>query len=290
MASQETRQVPEWKKYMVSEVKKILKEYKIVGILSLKNLPSAQLQSIRGQIRNNAKILTAKKSVIKHALESTKLKDLEKYLSDIPALILTNVGAFQLAKLIDEKKVPAYAKIGQICPRDIVVEAGMTQFMAGPMISDFAGVGIKTKVTEGKIEIIKDTTICKEGGVIDEKLANIMKKIGIKASEVGLTIVAVYDNKEIFEGKELSIDVDEYLEKIGLAHTQAFNLSIESGILLKENVELMLNKASTEAYNLGIEAAIPADEVIERLLSVGTSQAKSLANEIKSKYELKEGK
>jgi large subunit ribosomal protein L10 len=154
------------------------------------------------------------------------------------------------------------------------------------MISDFAEVGIKTKVTDAKLERIKDTIVAGKGSIIDENKANILKKIDVRSVKVGLTPIAVYDNGTTFTADQLQIDTADYINKLGLAHTQAFNLSIEAAIPVKDNIETLLAKAHNEAFNLAIEASIAVKEVIDKLLSIGTSQAKALAEAIKNKYEV----
>ena len=75
--------VSEAKKRTVENLKKLIKQHPVFGIINLENLPSPQLQKMRGHLREKLKIFTAKKSLIKIALEDLKneIKNCDQILS-----------------------------------------------------------------------------------------------------------------------------------------------------------------------------------------------------------------
>jgi len=274
--------IPQWKIDKVKELTEDIKKYSVVGVLTLKSLPSSQYQSIRKSLIGKAKIIVSKKTIIKRALKNVggKLLELSDYVSEIPALILTNLDAFKLNRLIEKNQVPAFAKPGEVAPEDIIVKAGPTQFTPGPMIGELAMAGIKTKVENGKLTVIKDTIIAKKGDVIDETKAKIMKKLDKKPMKVGLTLKAVSEGGAIYLAEQLHINLEQYINNISKAHAQGINLAFNSGVLIKETIELLLTKAYNDARNLSFNARILTSENTNDLLLLGESQAKALKAKI----------
>ena len=81
----------EWKKKEVEKLMKMMNENPVVGIINMHKMPAPQLQEMRKELKEKAKILMSKKSLMKRALEKSEKKDikkLEEYMKGQPALIL----------------------------------------------------------------------------------------------------------------------------------------------------------------------------------------------------------
>ena len=87
----------------------------------------------------------SKKELIRRALESTK-KQLIDYLDGMPAILLSELEPFELFSLLKENQSAASAKAGQIAPKDILVNAGPTQLVPGPIVSQLGAAGIKSGI------------------------------------------------------------------------------------------------------------------------------------------------
>jgi len=158
--------VSDAKKEAVQKVKDLISEYPLVGVVNMANLPAPQLQRMREKLRDTVVMYMAKKRLIKLVLEDADkegIQELEPYLKGIPALLFSSENPFKLYSIIQKNKSKAAAKAGQEAPNDITVSAGPTSFAPGPIISELGGLGLKTKVEDGKIHIIKDHVIVKEG-------------------------------------------------------------------------------------------------------------------------------
>ncbi len=253
--------VSEKKKQEVEQLTQLLKTEKIIGIIDLTNLPSAQFQKIKHKLKKDLRVRVSKKSLIKLAIEKAKdsrknLEKLEEYLQNcMPALLFTNEDAFKVAKLLSKNKSSSPAKPGQIAPKDIVVEEGPTPFSPGPIIGELGAAGIKAAIEDGKVVIKQAATIVKKGEEITQSQADMLAKFGIEPMEIGLNIVAVYQDGDIFDAEVLSIDESEYIEMIKTAAAEALNLAVYSAYPTKETVELLLQKAERES--LALDSKIP---------------------------------
>jgi len=279
-----SQQVLTQKAQQVEEIKKLLSQYKVVGIASLEKVRAAQLQELKKKLEKEVYMRVFKNTLVKRAIEElndSRLKKLEEYLTGANIFLFTNMNPFKLSILLEKNKVKAIAKAGDKAVNDIIVPAGNTGLPPGPVISQFSSVGIPTRIESGSVWINKDTLVCKKGEVISLQLANILSKLGIKAVEIGLTLKVVYDDGQIITEEDLMIDLEEIRKSIEEAQSYAFNLSINAAIPIPENISLLLQKAQQEAYTLAVNAAVPTKETIEDLLRKAYAEALSLSQQIK---------
>ena len=273
----------EQKKQLVQQLVHDIEHYPIVGVLNLENLPAQQLQVMRSMLKSKGvKLSMARKKLLYLALSQSKKKHLDQLSAKIkgmPALLFTKENPFALNSLILKNKSEAPAKAGQAAPRDIVVKAGPTSFAPGPIISELAAVGIKTKVNAGKLEIIQDVVVAKEGDAISAKLAETLKRLDIKPMEIGLNLVAVWEDGLIFDSKQLHIDEKEYAQNITQAAAWAMNLAVEVAYPTSDTTELLLQKAFREAKVVGVEYAIVNKETSDEIIARSERQALSLKRE-----------
>ena len=275
--------VSQQKKQLVQQLIKDIDQYPIVGVLNLQNLPAQQLQAMRAMLKQKGvKLSMTKKKLLELALDQSKkenLQQLKQKIKGMPALLFTKDNPFALNVLIERNKSEAPAKAGQTAPRDIVVKAGPTSFAPGPIISELAAVGIKTKVNAGKLEVIQDTTVAKEGDIISPKVAETLKRLDIKPMEVGLNLVAVWEEGLVFDAKQLHIDEKEFVQNVTQAASWAMNLAVEAAYLTTETTEILLQKAFREAKAVGVEYAIVNKETSDEILARSERQALSLKRE-----------
>lgn len=245
VAKQETH-VSDLKKQKVKELAEQMKK-KTVMVISIKSLPSAQFQDIKKKLRGKAKINVAKKSTVRFALDHCGIKELHglvKYVDDSTALLFSDVDAFEISSILTDEKSPAKAKAGQIAPSDIEVKAGPTELLPGPDISALSAVGLIPKVEKGKIAVMQDKVIAKEGDEITEALASIMAKLDIIPFEVGVEPVAAYMNGKVYV--DIKIDKVGTLNELEESFGRAVAFSVELGIMNDSSIDFIIGKAGVE--------------------------------------------
>lgn len=265
------------------KLKEEIKKYPVIGILDMYKLPARQLFEIREKLRGLAKIRMFKKRVIERVLNETGfsgISELTKYLQGEPAVLFTKENPFKLAKIIESSKSTALAKEGDIAPKDIIVKAGPTSIPAGPAIGELQRAKIPVVVEGGKISVKEDTVIAKKGEVIDKLKADVLAKLGIEPMEIGLNLLAVWENGVVYPQDILFIPPEKYLENLKDAYTKAFNLSIAINYYTPSNIIFLLSKASSEAQNLGVNIHFHSPETIKTLLAKASSEAMALESRI----------
>jgi len=292
MAAQQAykAKVASHKKKTVDEFTGLLKEYPIVGAVNMENLPARTLQKMREQLRGTVVLKMTKRRFINRALESAKkdkpdIGKLQEYLRGMPALLFTKDNPFALYKILKKNKSKAPAKSGQVAPKDIIVPAGPTSFAPGPVIGELGQLGIKAGIDAGKVAIKQDTTVCKEGQVISSQLAAMLTRLGIEPMEIGLDLVAAYEDGMIYTRSVLDIDENAYKDNIATGARWAFNLAMEAGVLTKETTNMLITKAARDSRGLAIEAGILAKGVTEDVLAKAHRQMLAVKSAAKIEYD-----
>ena len=269
------------KKEQVQQLAQDIQRSQVVGLVNMQNLPAPQLQRMRVTLaKQGVRITMSRKKLLRRSLEGSKKENIQQLMDKIkgmPAIILTDSNPFMLYSTIQKNKSEAPAKAGQISPRDIVVKAGPTTFAPGPIISELAAVGIKTKVEGGKLSIMQDTTIVKEGQAISSKVAETLKRLDIKPMEIGLDLVAVWEKGLVFDAKQLHIDEAEYSQNITQAAQWAMSLALEAAYTSAETIELLLQKAFNESKALSLDQNIMTDVTAGDILAKAEREALALS-------------
>jgi len=283
--------VSDFKKKVVADITKLSKEYPIVGVVNMENLPAPQLQQMRSELREKVNMFMTKKRLMRIALENIKkekkgIEELENHLNGMPALIFTKDNPFKLSSMLRKNKTAAPAKAGQIAPNDIIIKKGPTPFAPGPVISELSAVGLKVGVEGGKVAVKEDSVVVKQGEKINAKVAEILTRLDIKPMEVGLDLMAVYEDGIIYLKDILDVDEVQYANNVNLAAVQAFNLAFDITYVTKDNAGFLIGKAFNDAKALGIEQEIFDTGVIEDLL--GKAQRSMLSLQSVSNIEVTE--
>ena len=240
-----TTHVSDKKKSKVKELAELMKK-KTVMVISIKGLPSAQFQDIKKKLRNKAKVQVVKKSLINFALEHCGIKELHElvpYVDDSTAMLFSDKDAFEISGILANEKSPSKAKAGMVAPSDIEVKAGPTELIPGPDISALSAVGLVPKVENGKIAVLKDKVIAKEGDTITEALASIMAKLDIVPFEVGIDPIAAFDGEDKKVYADIKIDKEGFLEGFLNDYGRALPFAVEINYVNDTTLDFILAKA-----------------------------------------------
>ena len=149
------------------------------------------------------------------------------------------------------------------------------------MLTEFKEAGIPTKIDQGTIWIMKDSTPVKKGEPIGEKLAPLLGKLDIKPVEAGIALESALEEGLQYAKEDLVVDVESVRNEFAQAHQEAISLSIEAAYVTPENIESVLAKASQHARSLSIESAFMTDETKEQILQKADAQARGVASKAK---------
>jgi large subunit ribosomal protein L10 len=274
-----SQQVLEQKSVEIEAIKDILKEYKSIGIADLKKVRASQLQELKKTMGDRVYLRVLKNTLMKLAiddLQKSDLKELEAYLEGSNVYLFSNLNPFKLALMLEQGKVRTTAKSGDIAANDVVVPAGNTGQPPGPVISQLNAVGLPTRIESGSVWVSKDTLVVRKGESINERLAGVLSKLGIKAVELGLSMRVVLDEGMIIGADQLVIDLAATRKNIEDLNAQAFALAMGISYATKDTIEPLLQNAHQKALALSISADIPTKETIGDLIRKANMQLTSV--------------
>ncbi len=249
MTSGKISTVSESKKRLVKEIALMMQRNRTVLLASSKGLPGMQFHEIKKKLRGAAELKVAKKSTISKAIEATEkgsLQNLKNYLQADYVLLFSDIEPFELASMLVDFQSSRRAKAGDVAPEDIEVEPGPTELVAGPAISELSGVGLKVKVTDGKLEIIKGAVVAKKGDAIKSNVASVLGKLNVSPIKVGFIPIAAYDSKDEQIYADIVIDKAGTIDKVREMIRKALGFAISVKYPTEKTIRYFITKAGRE--------------------------------------------
>jgi large subunit ribosomal protein L10 len=238
----------------VKDLENLIKNKKTIMIASIKNVPSAKFQEIGKKLRGKAEVRVPKKNLIFKALDSSgneTARKLKEQIKDSIAVLFSDMDAFDLALELIKSKSATKAKTGQEAPQDIEVQAGPTDLIPGPAISELGALGIQIQIEKGKIHIKDPKVIVKKGQKISAGAADVMSKLNIKPFLVGFIPISAFDSKDNKIYSEIKIDKDETIRQLKTMHGKAMAFAVEIGYASPDTIKFLIGKAGMHEKALG---------------------------------------
>jgi len=275
---------PQKKTQMYQLMQEMPKKYSVTALVRMEKVRASQLLPLRKKLQGEVEIVSIKDKIAKKAFEKLDVPGAEKMkemLTGQCVFMFTNMSPFKLNVLLGKNKIMLAARGGNIASIDVVVPPKNTGIAPGPMLTEFKDNKIPTKIDQGTIWILKETTPVKKGEVISTKLAALLGKLDIKPIEARIVLNSALSESILFSEEELTVDVDAFRDKIAQANQDALALSTEIAYVTEDNIAQILAKASQAGISLSVEAAYVTDETKEQILQKAHSQAKGVASKAK---------
>jgi large subunit ribosomal protein L10 len=255
-----TSHIRAWKEEKREVISKLAKEYPVIAVATLNELPANIMSLVRKRLGDDAVIVVAKTRVIQKALENTDFdtSKLDPLVKDSVAIIFSKKNPFELFSFIKKNKGDASAKAGDIAEQDILIQAGDTGLPPGPALSTLKAVGLKVQVAGPTIAITADKIVTKKGEEVTKEVVDVLGKLNMKPMKVGMSITGVFDktDNEYYLADVLNVDEEELFNKFVIAYQNALNLSVNAEYYNDVSTEIILIKAQREANALQDEVGV----------------------------------
>ena len=275
---------PQKKTQMYQQMLELPKKYSVTALVRMEKVRASQLLPLRKKLLGEVEIISIKDKIARKAFEKLDIPGAEKMREKLTGqcvFMFTNMSPFKLNVLLGKNKVLLVARGGDTASIDVVVPPKNTGIAPGPMLTEFKENKIPTKIDQGTIWILKETTPVKKGEVISTKLAALLGKLDIKPIEARIVLNSALSESILFSEEDLIVDVDAFRDKIAQANQNALALSTEIAYVTEDNIAQILAKASQAGISLSVEAAYVTDETKEQILQKAHSQAKGVASKAK---------
>ncbi|OAG31555.1 large subunit ribosomal protein LP [Nematocida displodere] len=240
-------------------------QYKKFLVVDLTSISSRQIQLIRQDIRGKGDFLMGKNTTIKLALkryieEHPELRGVEEVIKNNVALIFTNGSLNELEDIFENRKVFSVAKPGNTSQCDHWIEPVFTGLDPGKT-SFFQALGIVTKITKGKIEILSRCQALTKGKKVGHSEAALLTLLGITPFVYKMQIVHAFADGKFFDVNYLSI-TEACVEKMvqdTIASLSA--MALGAGYVTESTVDQELMEAIKEALSLAAGAEFDVKDV-----------------------------
>eukprot|EP01088_Endostelium_zonatum_P009665 TRINITY_DN22950_c0_g1_i1.p1 TRINITY_DN22950_c0_g1~~TRINITY_DN22950_c0_g1_i1.p1 ORF type:complete len:347 (+),score=111.68 TRINITY_DN22950_c0_g1_i1:53-1093(+) len=222
------------KKDYYAKMCKLLSEYNKILVVTVDNVGSSHMQSIRKSIRGKGVILMGKNTLMRKAMREYSTK-VNNGIEPLIPLIYGNVGMVfvkddlqQVKTLLVNNTVGAYAKIGSISPTNVTVPKGDTG-MDPSKTSFFQALAIQTKINKGKIEILNDVSLMKIGDKVGASQASLLQMLNIKPFLYGCKVQTIYDDGQVIPSALFEMNDNDILDKIRSGISRIAAISLQTG-------------------------------------------------------------
>jgi len=255
-------------------VSKLLSEYNKVLVVTVDNVGSAHMQSIRKMIRGKGVLLMGKNTLLRKSMREfiqrghTELEGLIGQIYGNVGLVFVKNDLQDVKSLLVGNTVGAFAKVGSVSPIQVIVPKGDTG-MDPSKTSFFQALSIQTKINKGKIEIMNDVSLLNKGDKVGASQAVLLQMLAIKPFNYGCKITAVYDNGQVIPVALFDMTDDMILGRIksGVARIAALSLQIGHPTIASIPHSVATGYSTLVSIALATSATFKQVEQLKALLS-----------------------
>jgi len=263
----------ERKQKYFGKLNKLIEEYNQVIIVGADNVGSHHMQNIRKGLRGKGIILMGKNTMVRKVIRGSaeshpELQVLLPHIKNNVGLIFCNGDLSSIKKIITELRVAAPAKVGAICPNDVIVPAGPTG-MEPTQTSFLQALNIPSKINKGQVDIVNDVKILVKGQRVGQSEATLLLKLSIKPFSYGLGILTVYDNGSIMDPSFLDITDEVILSKFASGLRNVASISLATGTPTVASLPHLVLKGYKNLLSIAVATAysFPKAEKIKAFLA-----------------------
>jgi mRNA turnover protein 4 len=190
----------ELKSKLFAQVRSFIDLYQSVFVFSFENFKTEPLLKLR-ESSTNSKFLLGKSKVLKKALASTGRSDIEKlnkHLTGTCGLLFTNEEVQSVVEFFLTWKENSPLLPGQVACESIVLNAGSGLFdkFSNTIEPYLRKLGLATRVHEGKIELLADFVVCRQGEPVTVEQTKVLKLLDQEHGEMKFQMHAMWKDGE----------------------------------------------------------------------------------------------
>jgi len=282
-----------------AKLNKLLEDYNKILIVGADNVGSHHMQSIRKSLRNKSVLLMGKNTMVRKAIggiaeSNPKLQTLLPFIKGNVGLLFCKEDLAGIKKTVTELRVAAPAKVGAICPNDVIVPAGPTG-MEPTQTSFLQALNIPSKIVKGQVDILNDVRILQKGQKVGQSESSLLAKLNIKPFSYGLSIQTVYDEGSIYDVAVLDMSDADIVAKFhaGVGKVAALSLGLGYPTVAALPHVLIRGYKNLLSVSVVTEYSFPrADKVKQMLANPGaftavTTAAPSAKEPVKEEAKVK---
>ena len=243
----------------------LLGKYNRILLVGIDNVGAFSIQKIRQTLRGKCVVLFGKNTLIRKTIrdyvekcieagnkDSARIGDLLPSIRGNVGLLFTNGDLNSIKDVVESFTQKAPAKIGQIAPNDVYVEAGPTG-MEPTQTQFLQALNIASKIVKGQVEIINRVHIIKAGDKVGNSEAALLDKLNIMPFSYRAEVKTVYDGGFVYPSSLLSLGASDVLQQLAKGVQRLACVSLQIGLPCLASVPHMIANAYRNLVSISIE-------------------------------------
>jgi len=255
------------------KLSKLIETYNKILIVGADNVGSHHMQTIRKALRGKAVLLMGKNTMVRKVIKGVaernpKLQVVLQFIKGNVGLLFCKEDLSGIRKIVLELKVAAPAKVGAICPNDVIVPAGPTG-MEPTQTSFLQALNIPSKINKGQVDILNDVKILNAGQKVGQSESTLLQKLNIKPFSYGLIIQTVYDEGSVYDVSVLSMSDEDIVNKFasGVKNVAAVSLALGFPTVAALPHVLIRGYKNLLSISLATEYSFPRADKVKQILA-----------------------
>jgi len=249
------------KNLVFDRTKEYFKGYSKFLVVDMTNIASRQIQLIRHDLLGKGVFLMGKNTTIKLSLkqfaeERPELRGVDKVIKNNVGVIFTNGSFSEILDIFENRKVHSVAKPGDLSQGDLWIEPVFTGLDPGKT-SFFQALGIVTKITKGKIEILSRCQALVNGKRVGHSEAALLSLLGITPFVYKMKPLYAYSDGNFFDVEYLSLDAGSAEKMLREEMVKIASLALGAGVATESTAEQEVSSQLREIFS--IAAAVDFD-------------------------------
>mmetsp|Transcript_69809 Transcript_69809/g.130418 ORF Transcript_69809/g.130418 Transcript_69809/m.130418 type:complete len:225 (-) Transcript_69809:137-811(-) len=192
---------------LIDSIRDACEKHSKVYLLSLENERNHFLQEVRKQLRPGT-LICARNKVMQVALGTTPEKECQDGIHKLAslitgpcALLFTEQSLAEVQTFFATYRPCDFARSGALATQTVTLSRGVDALSKLPhsIEAHLRQCGLPTQLKEGKIHLLGDHTVCKEGKELSSDAAQVLKLLEIKQAQFQMTVEAHWTKGVGFE-------------------------------------------------------------------------------------------
>ena len=194
----------EGKEALVENVQSALEEYPNAYVVSFEQMRAGPFKELAQTMKSDSKFFLGKNKVVQVALgkgTEDEVADnshlLSKYMRGQVCLLFSQKSKKDVEQALNDFQIDDFATAGSKASYTVHLEKG-TDALSGfshSMEGYFKQMGLPVKLNFGKIELLSEVYVCREGQVLNVEQAKLLKTLGHKMANFNLKVLVQRNSK-----------------------------------------------------------------------------------------------
>eukprot|EP00359_Climacostomum_virens_P006544 CAMPEP_0204906464 /NCGR_PEP_ID=MMETSP1397-20131031/5986_1 /ASSEMBLY_ACC=CAM_ASM_000891 /TAXON_ID=49980 /ORGANISM="Climacostomum Climacostomum virens, Strain Stock W-24" /LENGTH=219 /DNA_ID=CAMNT_0052075459 /DNA_START=440 /DNA_END=1099 /DNA_ORIENTATION=- len=194
------------KSELIAKVQALSEQFPNIFVVSYQSFITSEFQKLREEL-SDSKFLLGKISVLRKALGLKKEDSLKprtyklgEHLKGNCGLLFTSRTSKEMRTILEDFNVANYLQAGQEAKEELLIPEGVGTFdKFANTIEPYlrTTLGLPTRLHEGRIHMLKDYLVCRQGEQLSVEKAKILKLLDSKQGEFRISLVATWSKGKV---------------------------------------------------------------------------------------------